>query len=223
MNTSALPSRLTREEVPRGWTRVFDENKEIIDRIMDRISTKGKYYPARHNLFRAFWECELSKVRVVIVGQDPYTKENQACGMSFSLPPGVAVTPSLTNIFKCIKKSYPDFKIPNHGDLRAWSKQGVLLLNYCLVYCPNNLLDKTQRMFCMPFINVVMREIYTANPNVIVVLWGNEAAAAIDLPGNVRKLKGVHPSGMNGNRFVNEVTHFKDINAMLETPIDWTL
>lgn len=209
-----------------SYNEFFKDNELLIRKLLGVILRRGRFYPSRENIFRALLECSMKDVKVIIVGQDPYKNSDHACGLSFSLPPGIPPTASLRNMYACIKKSYPSFVIPNHGDLRPWCKQGVLLLNMCLAYFPDNPQDATESRFCMPFVSKLIKEIANINPELILVMWGKKAQdldQISGLPGTVTKLKGVHPSSMNGKRFVEEVNHFKEINQILDTPIVWDL
>ncbi|KAF9484336.1 uracil-DNA glycosylase [Pholiota conissans] len=98
---------------------------------IDDTSPTLKVYPPPRDIY-AWSKTPLGKVKVVILGQDPYHGRNQAHGLCFSVPAGVAVPPSLRNIFTEIKAQFPEFKFPNHGNLEAWANNGVLLLNACL-------------------------------------------------------------------------------------------
>ena len=91
-----------------------------------------KIYPPKHLIYSWSRLTPLHNVKVVVVGQDPYHGEGQACGLSFSVPPGIPVPPSLRNIYQEIRNEFPSFTPPKHGNLEAWASQGVLLLNACL-------------------------------------------------------------------------------------------
>ncbi|KAH0585053.1 hypothetical protein H2248_008319 [Termitomyces sp. 'cryptogamus'] len=97
----------------------------------DDSSAKLKIYPAPKNIY-AWSNTPLGKVKVVILGQDPYYQRGQAHGLCFSVPTGVVVPPSLRNIYIELREEYPEFEIPNHGNLTAWALNGVLMLNTCL-------------------------------------------------------------------------------------------
>ncbi|TFK40249.1 uracil-DNA glycosylase-like protein [Crucibulum laeve] len=100
-------------------------------RGVDNTPANIKIYPSPSNIY-AWSNTPLGKIKVVIVGQDPYHGAGQAHGLCFSVPAGVAVPPSLRNIYAELKSEYPDFKPPNHGNLSAWALNGVLMLNTCL-------------------------------------------------------------------------------------------
>ena len=93
---------------------------------------KGTIYPPREEVFSWTELCKIEDVKVIILGQDPYHGPGQAHGISFSVKKGVRIPPSLLNMYKEIKTSYPDFDIPKHGFLSSWAQQGVLMLNACL-------------------------------------------------------------------------------------------
>src|SRR5690606_12987952 len=107
-------------------------------------------YPPKDEIFTALNVCPFDKVKVVIVGQDPYHQPNQAHGLSFSVKIGVPPPPSLKNIYKELSEDIPGFKIPNHGYLLSWAQQGVLMLNSVLTVRegkPNSHKDKGWEMF----------------------------------------------------------------------------
>ena len=220
--------------VPEGWEELFYEEYETINRIRKSTRARGKSYPLEREQFTAFYNCPLYKVKVVILGQDPYPGVQylngelvpHACGMAFSVKRGIKVPGSLSNIFLCIKKCYPEYQIPNHGDLTKWANQGILLLNTCLSYFPDNPLKGPQKRYWGPFVDKVIETVCRVNPNVIFILWGKEAQK-IPLQGKIERLEGIHPSPQNGKQFVETVDHFRVINEKLSKlgieEIDWSL
>ena len=119
-----------------GWDEVLEDEfekpyfKTLLDKV-DEEYENHNVYPPRGKVFSALTHCDIKNVKVVILGQDPYHEEGQAHGMCFSVMPGVAIPPSLKNIYKEIEAEY-GFVPPNHGYLVSWSNQGVLLLNTTL-------------------------------------------------------------------------------------------
>ena len=106
--------------------------KSIETFIEGELASGKVIYPPKQDWFNAFTLTDLKDVKVVILGQDPYHGQGQAHGLSFSVPDGIKIPPSLRNIFKELDDDLTDFEIPNSGDLSSWAKQGVLLLNTVL-------------------------------------------------------------------------------------------
>ena len=225
--------KIIAEYVPNTWDEVFartaGERKTIAQVLSAKaLSQYGDLYPAKENLYKAFDLTPLPKVKVVIVGQDPYPQAGKAQGLSFSISPTDPQIPgSLKNIYKEIKNEYPDFQIPNHGDLRGWSRQGVLLLNMALTVPPGE--RNAHRGVWKPFIVKTIKEIVERYPNTIFVLWGNDAQKLVITIGNAPTLVSGHPSPEAVNRGGNFIGngHFKEINRILEErgelPIDWQI
>ena len=126
--------------VPPTWEAVFESVKHELKDISDLLEEDrplGRRVPDNENLFRIFYLVPLHKVKVVIFGMDPYINllpdgKPQAMGMSFSVPRGAPIPPSLRNIYKVLKGTVAGFEVPNHGDLTNWACQGLMLLNACL-------------------------------------------------------------------------------------------
>ena len=121
-----------------GWLNVLSDElekpymKELKSFLLEEKQKGFTVYPKGTDIFNAFNHTPFDKVKVVILGQDPYHGQNQAHGLSFSVQKGVAVPPSLKNMYKELADDIEGFKIPNHGNLTAWADQGVLLLNATL-------------------------------------------------------------------------------------------
>jgi uracil-DNA glycosylase len=186
-----------------------------------------RIFPAGKEFFNAFAHTPLDKVKVVILGQDPYHGEGQAHGLCFSVKPGVAVPPSLNNIYKEIHAEL-GLPIPNHGHLTAWADQGVLLLNSVLsVECARaaSHQGKGWETFTDRVIDVVNRE----REGVVFMLWGSYAQRKGALIDSQRHcvLKAPHPSPLSAHRGFFGCGHFRMANEYLrgrgETPIDWSL
>ena len=248
-NTVAQIAKYT---APKGWKKVFenayDELKVISKTLAKREKKIGRSVPDKQNLFRAFHLCPVNKVRVVIIGQDPYQNlkdngESVAQGCSFSVKKGDPIPPSLKNIFKEILRSYPDCKIGKHGCLEKWCKQGVLLLNVCLTTDVGVSGAHSKFDFWMSFIIYVLEAISEANPQCIYLLWGKDAQKIESyLKKNPIVLSTSHPSPFSVTRGFEGCGHFKKVNklldptkqpklakgkthhwSILEGPIDWSL
>ncbi|KAK9453402.1 uracil-DNA glycosylase-like protein [Dipodascopsis uninucleata] len=173
----------------------------------------------------------LDKVRVVILGQDPYHNIGQAHGLAFSVKPPTAIPPSLRNIYATIKKDYPDFVIPKHGDLTKWAERGVLLLNTCLTVKAHNANSHAQKgweQFTERVIQVVTER---CKSGVCFLAWGTPAGKRVaKVNENVHAVfRAVHPSPLSASRGFFECQHFKKANEWLakrygeEGIIDWKL
>lgn len=211
---------------PKGWEKEIKKLIPIVKNIEKKSELQCEYYPPKHLVFNLFYLCPLSEIKVVIIGQDPYHGKGQAMGLSFSVQRGVKVPPSLQNIYKRIQALYPDFKIPTHGDLTEWVKQGVFLLNTCLTVAPNS--PGSHGSIWMPFIDKLIPMITNANKNVIFVLWGKQAGDIEDMLGNnIKRLISTHPSPHSAYRGFNKCEHPREINEHLESvglkPINWQI
>ena len=186
-----------------------------------------RIFPSGDEFFNAFSHTPLDKVKVVILGQDPYHGEGQAHGLCFSVQPGIAVPPSLQNIYKEIQAEL-GLPIPSHGHLTAWADQGVLLLNSVLsVECAKaaSHQGKGWETFTDRVIEVVNQEC----EGVVFLLWGSYAqrkGAFIDSDRHC-VLKAPHPSPLSAHRGFFGCGHFLTANEYLrsrgEAPIDWSL
>ncbi|MGO1243601.1 MAG: uracil-DNA glycosylase [Sphingobacterium sp.] len=190
--------------------------------------TQGLVFPPRKLVFNAFEQTPLTKVKVVILGQDPYHDHGQAHGMAFSVPLGVKFPPSLRNIFKELTQEVPDFHYPLSGDLSKWARQGVLLLNATLTVRGHQA-GSHQNQGWEDFTDAVIREISVRLEHVVFVLWGNYAQkknALIDTEKHL-VLKSAHPSPLSCYRGFFGCGHFLQVNRYLASmgkePIDWTL
>lgn len=183
-------------------------------------------FPPSNLIFNAFNLTPFDKVKVVILGQDPYHGDNQAMGLSFSVPKGVKIPPSLINIYREI---YDDLGIsePNSGDLTYWAKQGVLLLNASLSVekgKPNSHKDFGWHLFS----DAVIKKISDEKNGVIFLLWGNFAKNKANLIDQNKHfiLTAPHPSPLARGGFFG-CKHFSKTNEILKklgkSPIDWDL
>ena len=181
-------------------------------------------YPEENKIFNALNHVSLDKIKVVIIGQDPYHEPGQAQGLSFSVPENIPIPPSLVNIIKEIEN---DLKIvcEKHGNLERWAKQGVLLLNTVLTVRrgqANSHKDKGWEILTKKIIEVVGKR----EKPIVFLLWGSFAQSFATL---IEKqhlvLKAPHPSPLSSYRGFFGCKHFSKCNQFLvengETPIDW--
>lgn len=183
-------------------------------------------YPPGSLIFNAFNLCPFDRVKVVIIGQDPYHEPGQAQGLSFSVPEGVPFPPSLQNIFKEIQLDLGK-PMPPTGDLTRWAEQGVLLLNATLTVRTHQAASH-QRHGWEQFTDAAIRALNAERENLVFILWGGYARSKAQLIDRSRHLvlESVHPSPLSANRggwFGNH--HFSQCNAYLrehgEQEIDW--
>lgn len=183
-------------------------------------------YPPGSLIFNAFNLCPFDRVKVVIIGQDPYHEPGQAQGLSFSVPEGVTFPPSLQNIFKEIQLDLGK-PMPPTGDLTRWAEQGVLLLNATLTVRAHQAASH-QRHGWEQFTDAAIRALNAERENLVFILWGGYARSKAQLIDRSRHLvlESVHPSPLSANRggwFGNH--HFSQCNAYLrehgEQEIDW--
>lgn len=186
---------------------------------------KKTVYPEMVNIFQAFNLTPYLKVKVVIVGQDPYHGPNQAHGLCFSVQPGTPSPPSLKNIFKELERDLQGFT-PTTGNLERWAKQGVLLLNSVLTV-EKGLAASHQKKGWEIFTDKVIHLLNEQKQHIVFVLWGKYAerkCACID-PTRHLVLKSVHPSPLSAHRGFFGCGHFSKINAYLQAmgkvPIEW--
>ena len=183
-------------------------------------------FPPGKLVFNAFNLCPFDKVKVVIIGQDPYHEMGQAMGLSFSVPQGVMMPPSLINIFKEIEMDLGT-PMPANGDLTRWAKQGVLLLNATLTVRAHQA-GSHQRKGWEEFTDAAIRALSAERSHLVFILWGGYARskkALIDASKHL-VLDSVHPSPLSANRvgwFRNH--HFSRCNDYLKAhgiePIQW--
>ena len=183
-------------------------------------------FPPGKLIFNAFNLCPFDKVKVVIIGQDPYHEPRQAQGLSFSVADGVPFPPSLQNIFKEIQNDLGK-PIPTSGDLTRWAKQGVLLLNATLTVRAHQAASH-QHHGWETFTDAAIRALSAGREHLVFILWGGYARSKAQLIDRSRHfiLESVHPSPLSANRggwFGNH--HFSRCNAYLEqygiAPIEW--
>jgi uracil-DNA glycosylase len=184
-------------------------------------------YPPGSQIFAALDSTPFDAVKVVILGQDPYHGPGQAHGLCFSVGPGVAVPPSLQNIFKEISRDL-DLPRPRHGNLSAWARQGVLLLNAVLTV-ERGQPGSHQGLGWEGFTDACIEALNREREGLVFLLWGSHAQAKGRLIDGRRHLilKAPHPSPLSAHRGFLGCGHFSKTNHCLEDsgriPIDWSL
>lgn len=188
----------------------------------------GPVYPAAEDIFNALRYTSFEDTKVVIIGQDPYHGFGQAHGLCFSVKSGVKHPPSLKNIFKELETDIEGFKTPISGELTAWAKQGVLLLNTVLTVREGNP-NSHKGLGWEKVTDRIISELNRKQTPVVFLLWGNNAitkARIIDNPLH-KKFTTVHPSPLSAYGGFFGCRHFSRTNEFLSqsglTPIDWKL
>ncbi|OGT45351.1 MAG: uracil-DNA glycosylase [Gammaproteobacteria bacterium RIFCSPHIGHO2_12_FULL_38_11] len=215
------------------WITLLSQEKEkpyfqaIFNFLENELHAGKKIYPATENIFNAIHYTDFANLKVVIIGQDPYHNPNQAHGLSFSVPKGVALPPSLINIFKELNSDCAIVK-PTHGCLKPWAKQGVLLLNSVLTV-EENKPGSHANIGWQQFTDTIIKQINQHPEKIIYLLWGSHAqkkALLIDQDKHTI-LTAPHPSPLSAYRGFLGCGHFSKVNKLLiqsgRTPINWNL
>ena len=216
--------------IEESWKKVLQEefDKPYFEQLTTFVRqeyARTVIYPPARAIFNAFDHCPFDKVKVVILGQDPYHEPGQANGLCFSVAPGTQMPPSLVNIFKEIQDDLGK-PFPANGDLTRWADQGVLLLNATLTVQAHYAASH-QRRGWETFTDAVIRLLATQREHLVFILWGSYAqqkSVYID-PTRHLVLKAVHPSPLSAYRGFFGCKHFSRTNEYLiqtgQQPIDW--
>jgi uracil-DNA glycosylase len=218
-------------KIEQSWKDVLasefekDYFKKLTEFVRAEYLSGKTIYPEAKNIFNAFNLCPLSNVKVVIIGQDPYHEPHQAHGLCFSVQSGVDLPPSLVNIYKEIESDIGHKSITN-GDLSAWARQGVLLLNSTLTVQAHQAASHSGKGWEI-FTDAVIKAVNESRKNVVYMLWGSFAqkkAEFVNAQDNLI-LKSAHPSPLSAYRGFFGNHHFSRANEYLiqngKTPIDW--
>ncbi len=216
--------------IAEDWKKLLADEfeKPYFSELMEFVESEyatQRIYPEKANIFRAFDKCPLNKLKVVIIGQDPYHGEGQANGLSFSVNDGVPFPPSLRNIFKEIADDIGT-PTPQSGNLDRWAEQGVLLLNSVLTVRADDAGSHAGRGW-ESFTDAVVEAVNRECEGVVYILWGNFAqkkGRKTD-PNRNCILNSAHPSPLSVYRGFWGCKHFSKANAYLEKigkkPIIW--
>lgn len=217
-------------KIAQDWKELLKEEfdkpyfEELISFVKEEYATR-RIYPRGSNIFRAFDKCPVDKLKVVIIGQDPYHGPGQANGLCFSVADGVPFPPSLRNIFQEVSTD-TGAPIPSSGNLDRWAEQGVLLLNAVLTVREHEAASHAGRGW-EQFTDAVVRAIAARKEGIVYLLWGSYAQrkGAIADPQKNCILKSVHPSPLSVYRGFWGCKHFSKANDYLiahgQTPINW--
>ncbi|MEN9443431.1 MAG: uracil-DNA glycosylase 2 [Bacteroidota bacterium] len=214
----------------KSWADALqaETSKSYFQQLSKFIETEysnQQIYPPRNQVFRAFELCPLSQVKVVILGQDPYHKQGQANGLSFSVNRGIRIPPSLRNIFQEIAADLAN-PIEQDPDLERWAQQGVLLLNATLTVREQHA-GSHQNKGWEQFTDAVISELNTHTNSIVFILWGAYAQKKGALINRQKHLvlESVHPSPLSAHRGFFGNHHFSLTNQHLQSsginPINW--
>ena len=207
-----------------------ESKKEYFKKLQSFVDEEYKnktVFPERKNIYASLENTPFDKVKVVIIGQDPYHGEGEAHGFAFSVKPGIKIPPSLKNIYKELNAEY-DCYIPNNGYLMKWAEQGVLLLNAVLTVEKDKPASHQGKGW-ETFTDRVIEEIDKKDEPVVFMLWGNFAKSKKELLNNKNHLvlESPHPSPFSARHGFFGNNHFKLTNEYLSKngiePIDWQI
>jgi uracil-DNA glycosylase len=219
-------------QIHESWRNVLSDefSSPYFQRLKDFLVEEKKnhlVYPAGAHIFEAFNRTPFDKVKIVILGQDPYHGEGQAHGLCFSVPSGISFPPSLQNIFRELQTD-TGIPYPKTGDLSRWAEQGVLLVNATLTVRANQA-GSHQRKGWEEFTDAVIRKLSEQREHLVFLLWGNFAGnkkILIDLNKHF-VLEAPHPSPLSAYRGFFGCKHFTMANEILAeneiAPVDWSL
>ena len=220
-------------KIESSWKSILKEEFEKpyfaeLKAFLKNEKASGKIiYPPGPLIFNAFDTVPFDKVKVVILGQDPYHNPGEANGLSFSVPHGIKIPPSLKKIYKELETDIAGFKSPVHGCLEHWAKQGVFMLNAFLTVEASKP-QSHQKFGWEKFTDAVIKTISDRREGVAFMLWGNFAkkkALLIDASKHLI-LEAAHPSPLAGNAFLG-CNHFSKANNYLKKnlkdEINWNL
>jgi uracil-DNA glycosylase len=214
-----------------GWLNALatEFSKPYMQRLKDFLLEEQKLhtvFPPNSSIFAAFDHTPFDQVKVVILGQDPYHDIGQAHGLSFSVPEGIAIPPSLRNIYKELAADIPDFQIPDHGNLTKWADQGVLLLNATLTVRAHQA-GSHQNKGWEEFTNAAIQQLSEQRSGIVFLLWGRFAKNKLPLIDTTKHhvLFSAHPSPLSAYQGFFGCKHFTQTNLLLQAqglqPIDW--
>jgi uracil-DNA glycosylase len=220
-------------KIEEGWKKILKEEfekpyfKQIIYFLKAEKSAGKIIYPPGQLIFNAFFQTPPEKLKVLLLGQDPYHGKGQAHGLSFSVPDGVHPPPSLVNIFKELKNDI-GVEPPASGNLTKWAEEGVLLLNTSLTVRAGEP-QSHSKIGWSEFTDTVIQKISEQKENIVFLLWGKSAQEKQVLIDETRHLvlKAAHPSPYSADKGFFGCRHFSKTNEYLVKhgidPIDWKL
>jgi len=215
-----------------GWSDYLNPEKDrhYFKALDSYLKSKKNLniYPHKDSWFKALEYSSFEKTKVIILGQDPYHQEGQAEGLSFSVPQGVVIPPSLRNIFKELQSDDVSFSKPEHGNLVSWANQGVLLLNSVLTVEQNSPASHANKGW-ENFTDKVIQILSSNKNNLVFILWGAYANKKSELIDSSKHLilSAPHPSPFSAYKGFFGSRHFSKTNNYLESTnqeaIDWSI
>ncbi len=214
------------------WIKIIEEEQtkpyyQNLMAFLDEEYAHKTIYPPREQLFTCFEACAYEKVKVVIIGQDPYHGENQAHGLCFSVQKGEKIPPSLRNIYKELQSDL-GIEPVSHGYLMDWAKQGVFLLN-AVMSVEARKAGSHQKKGWENFTDTIIQKLNERKEGIVFLLWGNWAIKKSELITNPQHviLTSAHPSPLSASRGFFGSKPFSKANQALEKmghrPIDWRI
>ena len=214
------------------WSKYLsvEKEKKYFRNLYTFLNNRSTFdiYPPRGSWFKAFEYSSFTSSRVIILGQDPYHGEGQAEGLSFSVPKGIIIPPSLRNIYKELNSDEVDFSQPEHGNLVSWAQQGVLLLNSVLTVEKNSPAAHANHGWEI-FTDQVIRILNDNKQHLVFILWGAYANKKSELIDSDRHLilSSPHPSPFSAHKGFFGCKHFSQANEYLlstkQQPIRWSI
>ncbi len=221
---------MLQELLPKDWSELLAAEFEKpyfteLDHFVEQEYSTQEIFPPREQIFRALEWCSVERVRVVIIGQDPYHGEGQANGLCFSVADGVPHPPSLRNIFKEVSQQM-NCEIPKSGNLERWARQGVLMLNAVLTVRAHEAASHANKGW-EKFTDAIVEAVAREREGVVYMLWGNYAkkkGAKLDGERNYL-LNAAHPSPLSVRHRVKDIPQFTAANDYFrernEAAIEW--
>lgn len=218
--------------IPPGWRRVLaDEIKKSyyqkLQKFLKTEKQKFTIFPSEKDIFSALKFTPYNKVKVLLLGQDPYHDDGQAHGLCFSVRPGEAPPPSLMNIFKELRND-TGFRVPTHGHLAHWAKQGILMLNAVLTVRAHQA-GSHRNQGWETFTDAIIQAVNAKASPVVFLLWGNYAKAKMQLIDRQKHciIYSAHPSPLSAHNGFFGSRPFSKTNAALrywgQPEIDWQI
>lgn len=221
-------------QIEESWKEVLEGEFEKeymlnLKAFLQKEKQEGKVvFPPGNMIFNAFNHTPFDKVKVVILGQDPYHGQGQAHGLSFSVQKGVTIPPSLRSIYKELKNDIETFTIPAHGELTKWADEGVLMLNATLTVRKGEPASHHNKGW-ERFTDEAIRQLSEKRKGLVFLLWGKNAQAKIPLIDDSKHfvLKAAHPSPYSADHGFFGCRHFSKTNKLLKDQgleeIDWQI
>ncbi len=218
-------------QLEKSWLTVLKDEfeKDYMKRLKNFLLSEKEngqiIYPPSDQIFAALDFTPFDKVKVVVIGQDPYHGASQAHGLSFSVNKGIDIPPSLRNIYKELVSDV-GITMPSHGFLKHWADQGVLLLNATLTVRANEA-GSHQKKGWEYFTDEIIRQLSSRRKDLVFLLWGNFAKSKKALINGHKILEAAHPSPLSAHNGFFNCKHFSQTNAFLVekgmNPIDWQI